>query len=131
MIALDTNILVRYFAQDDLSQSAKASALVESLTDSKQGFVSQIVLIETVWVMQRLFDADRKTVADIIQNMLVIPGFVLENRDSVKKAVQLFSTTNADFPDCLIAKVAEAAGCSSVMTFDIKAVKACGMQLLA
>jgi predicted nucleic-acid-binding protein len=130
MIALDTNILVRYFAQDDIAQSAKASALIESLTDSTQGFISQIVLIEIVWVMQRLFEADRKTVTEIIQNMLVIPGFVLENRDAVKKAVDLYSSTSADFPDCLIAKVAEAAGCRVVVTFDVKAAKACGMQLM-
>lgn len=32
MIGLDTNVRVRYVAQDDLGQSAKATQLIESLT---------------------------------------------------------------------------------------------------
>lgn len=130
MIALDTNILVRYFAQDDVEQSAKVTALIESLTEMDQGFISQVVLLETVWVMQRLYDADRETITSILRNLLLIPGFMLENRDVVKKTVDLFATSNADFADCLIAKSAEFYGCQSGMTFDVKASKACGMKLL-
>lgn len=130
MIALDTNVLVRYFAQDEMEQSAKATMLIESLTDVQQGFISNVVLVETVWVMQRVFDADRQTIASIIRNMLLIQGFLLENREIVKKSVDLYSTSNADFADCLIAKTAEFYGCQSVMTFDVKAAKACGMKLL-
>lgn len=130
MIGLDTNVLIRYFAQDDVEQSTKASQLIESLNESQQGFITQIVLIETVWVMQRIFQADRKTVTAIIGNMLLVPGLVLENREAVARAVELFSTTNADFADCLIAKVAEFYGCTDVMTFDQGAVKACGMKLI-
>lgn len=130
MIGLDTNVLIRYFAQDDVEQSTKASQLIESLNESQQGFITQTVLIETVWVMQRIFQADRKTVTAIIGNMLLVPGFVLENREAVARAVDLFSTTNVDFADCLIAKVAEFYGCTDVMTFDQGAVKACGMKLI-
>jgi predicted nucleic-acid-binding protein len=130
MIALDTNILVRYFAQDDVEQSAKVTALMESLTEMDQGFISQVVLLETVWVMQRLYDADRETITSIVRNLLLIPGFMLENREVLKKTVDLFATSNADFADCLIAKSAEFYGCQSVMTFDVKASKACGMKLL-
>ena len=130
MIALDTNVLVRYFAQDDIEQSAKATMLIESLTDAQQGFISQVVLVETVWVMQRVFEADRETVSSIIRNMLLIQGFLLESREVVKKTVDSYATSNADFADCLIAKTAEFYGCQSVITFDIKAAKACGMKLL-
>ncbi len=38
MIGLDTNVLVRYFAQDDPVQSRKASALIESLTAERPGY---------------------------------------------------------------------------------------------
>lgn len=130
MIGLDTNVLVRYFAQDDVAQSAMATQLIESLDEEQQGFITQIVLIETVWVMQRVFEADRNIVTQIVGNMLLVPGLVIENRDAVARAVELFSTTNADFADCLIAKVAEAYGCTDVMTFDQGAVKSCGMRLI-
>lgn len=130
MIALDTNVLVRYFAQDDVAQSAKASQLIESLHETQQGFITQIVLIETIWVMKRLFEADRETVSAIVKNMLQVPSFIIENREAVSHAVDLFSTTNADFADCLIAKVAELNGCTDVMTFDQGAAKSCGMRLI-
>lgn len=130
MIGLDTNVLVRYFAQDDVAQSAMATQLIESLDEVQQGFITQTVLIETVWVMQRVFEADRNIVTQIVRDMLLVPGLVIENRDAVARAVELFSRTNADFADCLIAKVAEGYGCTDVMTFDQDAVKLCGMRLI-
>src|SRR5664280_2922475 len=45
MIGLDTNILVRYFTQDDPVQSYKATVLIEQrLTEQSPGFVSIVVL---------------------------------------------------------------------------------------
>lgn len=52
MIALDTNLLVRFLVEDDKAQSAKAARLVESAVARNQTlFVSDIVLCETVWVL--------------------------------------------------------------------------------
>lgn len=48
--------------------------------------------------------------AQTVGNMLLMPDFVTENREAVARAVELFSRTNADFADCLIAKVVEAYG---------------------
>jgi predicted nucleic-acid-binding protein len=49
MIGLDTNILVRYLAQDDPVQSPKARELIEQqLTEENPGFLSVVVMAETV-----------------------------------------------------------------------------------
>jgi predicted nucleic-acid-binding protein len=40
MIGLDTNVLVRYIAQDDPVQSPKAMRLIESLAADDPGYVS-------------------------------------------------------------------------------------------
>jgi len=54
MIGLDTNILVRYLAQDDPIQSPKATEIIERrLTEETPGFVSIVAMIETVWVLDR------------------------------------------------------------------------------
>ena len=63
MIGLDTNVLVRYIAQDDIAQSAKASALIESLTADEPGYVTQVALVEVVWVLSSLYAADRVQIA--------------------------------------------------------------------
>ena len=59
MKALDTNVLVRYFAQDDVRQSAIATRLLEDgLGAADRGFVSLLVLLETVWVMESRYHCD-------------------------------------------------------------------------
>ena len=56
MIGLDTNILVRYLAQDDPIQSVKATEVIERrLTDENPGFVSIVVMVETAWVLERAY----------------------------------------------------------------------------
>lgn len=50
MIGLDTNVLVRYIAQDDSKQSPKATRLIESLTADAPGYVSVVSMVELVWV---------------------------------------------------------------------------------
>jgi len=59
MIALDTNVLVRYVVQDDPAQSPKATALMESLSEDSPCFISLVVLAEMVWVLQGAYQASK------------------------------------------------------------------------
>jgi predicted nucleic-acid-binding protein len=49
MIGLDTNVLVRYIAQDDAKQSPRATTLIESLTVDAPGYISVVSVVELVW----------------------------------------------------------------------------------
>ena len=52
MIGLDTNILVRYLAQDDPLQSPIATEIMEArITEENPGFISAVAMVETVWVL--------------------------------------------------------------------------------
>ncbi len=54
MIGLDTNVLIRYLAQDDPVQSAKATEIIErQLTEESPGFVSVVAMAEIAWVLER------------------------------------------------------------------------------
>jgi predicted nucleic-acid-binding protein len=56
MIGLDTNILVRYLAEDDPVQSPKAREIIERrLTEADPGFISVVTIAETVWVLDRAY----------------------------------------------------------------------------
>ena len=56
MIGLDTNVLVRYLVQDEANQSARATRLIErELSEREPGFIGLIVLVETCWVLKRLY----------------------------------------------------------------------------
>ena len=52
MIGLDTNVLVRYLAQDDRRQSAAATRLIEALTVEDPGFIAHATLVERAWVLE-------------------------------------------------------------------------------
>ncbi|MRD46877.1 PIN domain-containing protein [Caenimonas koreensis DSM 17982] len=135
MIGLDTNVLVRYLAQDDPKQSALATRLIEKqLSVARPGFVSLVVLAETCWVLGRLYAATQEELASTIEDLLTTAQFHIERREVVQEAVQHFNEakrSTAGFVDVLISKLASSEGCSQIVTFDKAAVRGAGMTLLA
>jgi predicted nucleic-acid-binding protein len=130
MIGIDTNVLVRYIAQDDATQSARATRLIEKeCSAATPGFVGLVVLVEIVWVSESSYGATRDEVAEIVRRLLSIKQLVVQNSEIVWKTLRSFESGKADFADCLIEAVAVAAGCDRTMTFDKQASKA-GMVLL-
>jgi len=131
VIGIDTNVLVRYIAQDDPSQSKRASRLIEDECSVViPGFISLVVLVELVWVSESCYGAARGEVAEMLRRILSIRQLVVQDTETAWKALRLFESSKADFADCLVERVAAAAGCSAVVTFDKAAAKA-GMTLLA
>jgi predicted nucleic-acid-binding protein len=127
VIGLDTNVLMRYIAQDDKAQSARATALIEKeCSAATPGYVGLVVLVEVVWVSESCYGATRKDVAEIVGRILSIRQLVVQHAEIAWKALRVFQTSRADFADCLIERTAFAAGCEKTMTFDKKA----GMTLL-
>ncbi|SAI20794.1 Predicted nucleic-acid-binding protein%2C contains PIN domain [Bordetella ansorpii] len=130
MIGLDTNVLVRYFVQDDPVQARKANALVESLSADQPGFISQVALVEVVWVLGRAYDAPRADIVRVIEILLRTQGMVVEAAETVWKALRLYAASSADFADCLIERAGHDAQCEYTATFDVKAAKTAGLRLI-
>jgi predicted nucleic-acid-binding protein len=65
MLALDTNVLVRFLVADDEVQSARAARLVSrTIRDGDHLFVSDVVLCEVVWVLRASYGFGRAEIAD-------------------------------------------------------------------
>ena len=130
MLALDTNVLVRYLAQDDARQSAIATRFLEQrLTAADRGFVSLVTLLETVWVMESRYGADAALVVEILSDLLDAPTLEVQDAPAVRTALQLYRRGGVDLHDCLIVGLAEQRK-ARVVTFDAKAAKKLGMELL-
>ncbi|MDZ7589167.1 MAG: type II toxin-antitoxin system VapC family toxin [Rubrivivax sp.] len=130
MQALDTHVLIRYLAQDDARQSALATRLVEErLSRTDRAFISLVVVLETVWVMESRYGADTATVSDILDDLLQTPTLEVQDAASVRDAVQRYRQGGVDLHDCLIVTLA-AARKARVLTFDAKAARRLGMELL-
>ena len=130
MIGLDTNVLVRYIAQDDSKQSPKATRLIESLTVDAPGYVSIVSVVELVWVLTGCYALTRGEICEVLETLLRTIEIVVAHADTIWKALRLFKEGKADFADCLIERSANEAGCSYTTTFDRDAAKQCGMQLI-
>ncbi|MGJ7543877.1 PIN domain-containing protein [Variovorax sp. LT1R16] len=137
MIGLDTNVLVRYLAQDDPKQSAIATRFIETQLDERvPGFISLVVLVELCWVLERIYDVTAAEIGEMVNDLLNTPTFHLQHREAVHEAARQLLTARttkaqgAGFADRVIAQVALKEGCSSTMSFDRAAVRSAGMTLL-
>ena len=131
MIGLDTNILVRYITQDDSKQAQLANALMDNLDENSLGFVSMVTVVELSWVLETSYSFSREQFTAVMQTLLSVDTIKLDNAVSVASAVRAYSSSKADFSDCLIERLCASAGCSKTMTFDRAAVKSAGMRLLS
>jgi predicted nucleic-acid-binding protein len=131
MLGIDTNVLVRYFAQDDALQSPVATRFIEhTLSRERPGHVSLVTLAEFAWVMRGIY---RNTVADISRALLLLLDdrrFVVQQARCAWAALDAYSTQGVDFADALIAALDRAEGCTSTVTFDRSAARISGVTLL-
>jgi predicted nucleic-acid-binding protein len=131
MIGLDTNILVRYLAQDDPVQSPEATELIEQrLSEENPGFVSIVAMVETVWVLDRAYGLADHAIAAAIERALRADVLVVESEQEVFAAMIALKEGHGSFADALIGAVGARAGCSHTMTFDRKASRLPGFKLL-
>ncbi len=130
MIGLDTNILVRYFAQDDPVQSGLAAQIMERrLTEEQPGYISLVTMAETVWVLERAYDLSNLEISAVIERMLQSDTLSVQNEQEVFSAMIAFRTGKGSFSDALIEALGAWAGCTSTLTFDRKAIRLKGFEL--
>lgn len=96
MLAVDTNVLVRLAVDDDAGQTARARAALAG----RRFFVSTTVLLETEWVLRRLYRLDRPALLRTLRAIAGQESSVLENADRVRTALDDFER-GLDFADAL------------------------------
>lgn len=130
MIGLDTNVLVRYIMQDEPSQSAKATKLIESLEADRPGFIGVVSIVELYWVLTSCYDLTNDQVRQALDLLLRTRQIVVDRAEQILRALKVFEAGKADFADCLIERMVASAGCEQTMTFDVSAARHAGMTLI-
>jgi predicted nucleic-acid-binding protein len=119
VIALDTNVLVRYLVEDDAEQSAAAGAVIDrAIAADEQLVVSDVVLCETVWVLTGAYRVGRARVGDILADLIRAKHLSFAAPDELARAIRAYAAGRGDFADYVIREHARSAGCESVATFD-------------
>jgi predicted nucleic-acid-binding protein len=130
VIGLDTNILVRFLAQDDVVQSPRANQIIErQLTEERPGFISLVTMVETVWVLDRIYGLSNAEIAATVERILQAETLFVQNEQEVFTAAIALKTGVAAFADALIGALGAWAGCTATLTFDKKAARLKQFQL--
>jgi predicted nucleic-acid-binding protein len=132
MQGLDTNMLVRFLLRDDLRQAKAAkSAIDRAISADAPLLVSILTILETEWVLRACADLDKTIIIRTFKQLLEARDLLFENEDVLEQALYLFENNNADFADCLMIARYQDIGCASMLTFDTRAAKIPGCELLS
>lgn len=96
MIAVDTNLLVRFLVRDDEKQAQRARKIIEQ----DAVFITKTVLLETEWVLRYTYEFDRPAVAEALEKVCGLPQVVIEDEPSVRRALD-WHKAGFDFADAL------------------------------
>ncbi len=131
MKGLDTNVLVRFLVQDDRRQAATAVAFIRgNCTAESPCHINRIVLCELVWVLESAYRIARPVVAEVMEKILRTGEFVIEDAGDAWAALGAYRDGGVDFADGLLAHGNLARGCDATVTFDRRAARTKGFELL-
>ncbi|MDI4653601.1 MULTISPECIES: PIN domain-containing protein [Pseudoalteromonas] len=140
MIAIDTNVLLRYLLQDDEKQANKAAKLI---LGNQPVLVTDVVLTETIWTLKgKRYTLSKEQIIDVVHALFAEPNLTFEDGQAVWGALKDFTNAKpiksggkikqADFPDALIVNKAKRHGqlykdkVSTIYTFDKAALEIAG-----
>ncbi len=124
MLGIDTNILVRFLVQDDENQFEKARRLIRrEIAAGRRIFVSQLVLLETEWVLRSRYRLRKIEIIEALSGLLDASDVQFEDEPAIEEALFVWKDAPAGFADCLIGAQNRRWGCSATATFDLKASK--------
>ena len=116
MHAVDTNVLVRLLTGDDVAQTKRVAALF-----TKEAiYIPKTVLLETEWVLRRLYGLERKAVTSAFRKVAGLANVKIENPLVITQALQ-WCDGGMDFADAL--HLASSRGSEKFATFDVQLKK--------
>lgn len=111
MIAFDTNYLVRHIVQDDVSQCRTVASVLKNETEADRPvLILDMVLLETCWVLENVYEFDRDAWGEVLDNLLEDSAFCFEGSQRLRSVLKQFRKGKADFADYMISSKAHSEG---------------------
>ena len=131
MKGLDTNVLVRYIANDDVKQAEVVDRLFRDCSLAGEDlFVPVIVLCELVWVLDRVHGQTKTQIVAVLEQLLGLDLLRFEQESVVRQSLIRFLAGKASFPDYVIGEISRQAGCRHTVSFDRDLRRAPGFTVL-
>jgi predicted nucleic-acid-binding protein len=132
MAALDTNILVRWLTDDDAGQSSRVDRLLnDNVKNGERLFVPVTVMLELEWVLRSRYRFDKAAITSALDALLSVTELEFQTEPALEQALWLFKQAGAPhFADCLHVAWVSQSGQGPLLTFDERASKLEGAELL-
>jgi predicted nucleic-acid-binding protein len=121
LTGIDTNILIRYLTQDDEQQSPLANEVFAAASPSKRIYISNFVLLETIWVLRSVYEVDFGTIAENLRKLCESPSVAVQDPGILLAVLE--SGFDKHYMDAFVVKAAELKGCTAILTFDTRLAK--------
>ena len=112
---IDTNVLVRHLTGDPANMAARATAY---LKHEPELLLADLVVAETVYVLESFYEAPRDQIAEAIRSLLAVPAVVSVDTSLLLRAIEVYETKRLDFAEAYLVSCAESTGINKIASFD-------------
>lgn len=112
---VDTNVLVRHLTGDPAEMAARATAYLATETEL---LVADLVVAETVYVLESFYEAPRAQIAEAIRSLLTFESVTTVDPAVLLRAIEVYETNRLDFAEAYLVALAEATGVGTIASFD-------------
>jgi predicted nucleic-acid-binding protein len=112
---VDTNVLVRHLTGDPPEMAARATTF---LRREDELLVVDLVIAETVYVLESFYEALRGDVADAIRSLMAMESVVVVDAPLIIRALDVYENDRVDFAEAYLVACAETTGTLAVASFD-------------
>lgn len=112
---LDTNVLVRHLTGVPEEMAARATAYLGSESEL---FLTDLVVAETVYVLESFYQSPRPQVAEAIRSLLAFRSVVCVDAALLLRAAEVYEVGRLDFAEAYLVACAETTGIKRVVSFD-------------
>ena len=112
---VDTNVLVRHLTGDPPAMAGRATRYLASESEL---LVADLIVAETVYVLESFYEAPRAQAAEAIRSLLALESAVFVDRDLLLRAVEVYETDRIDFAEAYLVACAETTAVGRIASFD-------------
>ena len=112
---VDTNVLVRHLVGDPPDMARRATAF---LATEKLLFLADLIVAETVYVLESFYEIDRSRIAEAMRSLLAMESVRVIDAPLLLRAIALYEDQRLDFADAYLVACAEITGVTRVASFD-------------
>ena len=121
---IDTSVILRLLVKDDETKIKSCLELIKNAKGRESSLhILPVTILEIVWVLEKVYHYDRKTIRELVEAILNTPGIKTESEQVFRNALLIYERKNVKFADAVMGYWGLEKGFTTVYTYDEKDFK--------